>query len=80
MMVWIWYEVNFQCVNYVWGKVVEILIVGGIIYVVFKVLGMFYVVLLLLMVGLSVVIFYIGVAVVIILVAMIVLFVFGWGS
>ena len=79
MMVRIWHEVNLQCANYVRGKAVEILIVGGITYVAFKVLGMPYAALLSLMVGLSVVIPYIGAAVVI-PVAMIALFAFGWGS
>ena len=80
MMVRIWHEVNLQCANYVRGKAVEILIVGGITYVAFKVLGMPYAALLSLMVGLSVVIPYIGAAVVTIPVAMIALFAFGWGS
>jgi len=80
MMLRIWHEVNLQCANYVRGKAVEILIVGGITYVAFKVLGMPYAALLSLMVGLSVVIPYIGAAVVTIPVAMIALFAFGWGS
>ncbi len=80
MMVRIWHEVNLQCANYVRGKAVEILIVGGVTYVSFKVLGMPYAALLALMVGLSVVIPYIGAAVVTIPVAMIALFAFGWGS
>lgn len=80
MMVRIWHEVNQQCANYVRGKAVEILIVGGVTYVSFKVLGMPYAALLSLMVGLSVVIPYIGAAVVTIPVAMIALFAFGWGS
>lgn len=80
MMVKIWHEVNLQCANYVRGKAVEILIVGGVTYVSFKLLGMPYAALLSLMVGLSVVIPYIGAAVVTIPVAMIALFAFGWGS
>ncbi|MDF0752114.1 AI-2E family transporter [Marinobacter sp. 71-i] len=80
MMVRIWHEVNLQCANYVRGKAVEILIVGGVTYVSFKLLGMPYAALLSLMVGLSVVIPYIGAAVVTIPVAMIALFAFGWGS
>lgn len=79
MMVRIWNEVNLQCANYVRGKAVEILIVGGVTYVSFKLLGMPYAALLSLMVGLSVVIPYIGAAVVTIPVAMIALFAFGWG-
>lgn len=80
MMVKIWHEVNLQCANYVRGKAVEILIVGGVTYVSFKLLGMPYAALLALMVGLSVVIPYIGAAVVTIPVAVIALFAFGWGS
>ncbi|WP_372981874.1 AI-2E family transporter [Marinobacter sediminum] len=80
MMLQIWHEVNLQCANYVRGKAVEILIVGGATYVAFKLLGMPYAALLSLLVGLSVVIPYIGAAVVTIPVAMIGLFAFGWGS
>jgi len=80
MMLRIWHEVNLQCANYVRGKAVEILIVGGATYVAFKFLGMPYAALLSLLVGLSVVIPYIGAAVVTIPVAMIGLFAFGWGS
>jgi putative permease len=80
LMFKIWYEVNLQCANYVRGKALEILIVGGATYIAFKFLGMPYAALLSLLVGLSVVIPYIGAAVVTIPVAMIGLFAFGWGS
>ncbi|MDP4546434.1 AI-2E family transporter [Marinobacter sp. MDS2] len=80
MMIGIWHEVNRQCANYVRGKAVEILIVGSVTYIAFKVLGMPYAALLSLLVGLSVVIPYIGAAVVTIPVAVIGLFAFGWGS
>ncbi len=80
MMLQIWNEVNLQCANYVRGKAVEILIVGGVTYVAFKLMGMPYAALLSLMVGLSVVIPYIGAAVVTIPVAIIALFAFGWSS
>ncbi|MBJ6137655.1 AI-2E family transporter [Marinobacter litoralis] len=80
MMIGIWHEVNLQCANYVRGKAVEILIVGSVTYIAFKVLGMPYAALLSLLVGLSVVIPYIGAAVVTIPVAVIGLFAFGWGS
>ncbi|WP_372965426.1 AI-2E family transporter [Marinobacter sp.] len=80
MMISIWQEVNVQCANYVRGKAVEILIVGSVTYIAFKVLGMPYAALLALLVGLSVVIPYIGAAVVTIPVAVIGLFAFGWGS
>lgn len=80
MMFKIWHEVNLQCANYVRGKALEILIVGGATYIAFKFLGMPYAALLSLLVGLSVVIPYIGAAVVTIPVGMIGLFAFGWGS
>lgn len=80
LMLKIWHEVNLQCANYVRGKAVEILIVGGATYIAFKFLGMPYAALLSLLVGLSVVIPYIGAAVVTIPVAMIGLFAFGWGT
>lgn len=80
MMARIWQEVNLQCANYVRGKAVEILIVGGATYLAFKLLGMPYAALLSLLVGLSVVIPYIGAAVVTVPVAVIGLFAFGWSS
>jgi putative permease len=80
MMSQIWQEVNQQCANYVRGKAVEILIVGVVTFVTFKLLGVPYAALLSMLVGLSVVIPYIGAAVVTVPVAMIALFAFGWGS
>src|SRR5690554_5288947 len=80
MMVRIWHEANLQCANYVRGKSVEVLIVGGTTYVAFKLLGMPYTALLSLLVGLSVVIPYIGAAVVTVPIAVIGLFAFGWSS
>lgn len=80
MMSQIWQEVNQQCANYVRGKAVEILIVGGVTFITFRLLGVPYAALLSLLVGLSVVIPYIGAAVVTVPVAMIALFAFGWGS
>ncbi|MCH8500044.1 MAG: AI-2E family transporter [Marinobacter sp.] len=80
MMTRVWSEVNLQCANYVRGKALEILIVGSVTYVCFKVLGVPYSALLALLVGLSVVIPYIGAAVVTVPVALIGLFAFGWGT
>lgn len=80
MMLRIWHEVNLQCANYVRGKALEILIVGGATYIALKLMGVPYAALLSLLVGLSVVIPYIGAAVVTIPVAVIALFAFGWGS
>ncbi len=53
-------EMNLQILNYVRGKVIEILIVGVASYVTFTVLGVRYAELLAVLVGLSVVIPYIG--------------------
>ena len=80
MMLKVWHEVNLQCANYVRGKALEILIVGGATYISLKLMGVPYAALLSLLVGLSVVIPYIGAAVVTIPVAAIALFAFGWGS
>lgn len=56
----IWGEMNQQFANYVRGKVIEIIIVGGVSYAVFATFGLNYAALLALLVGLSVIIPYIG--------------------
>jgi putative permease len=76
----IWVEMNEQVANYSRGKGIEILIVGAVSYVSFKVLGLNYAELLGLMVGLSVIIPYIGATVVTIPVALIAMFQWGIGS
>lgn len=76
----IWVEMNEQCANYVRGKVIEILIVGGVTYITFVLFGMNYAALLGLLVGLSVLIPYIGAAVVTIPVALIAYFQWGFGG
>ncbi|MDP5254821.1 MULTISPECIES: AI-2E family transporter [unclassified Vibrio] len=73
----VWYEMNDQISNYIRGKVLEIIIVGGVSYVTFAVLGLRYSALLAVAVGLSVLIPYIGAAVVTVPVAMVALF--QWG-
>lgn len=78
LMVHIWQEMNLQLANYVRGKAVEILIVGVVTYIAFKLLGLNYALLLALLVGFSVVIPYIGAAVVTVPIAVIGLFQFGW--
>ncbi len=75
----VWAEMDQQIGNYVRGKFVEILIVGGTTYVVFVMMGLNYAALLGALVGLSVIIPYIGAAVVTIPVAMIAFFQWGWG-
>lgn len=73
----VWEEVNQQIGNYIQGKVIEILIVGGISIVAFLLLDLQYAVLLGVGVGLSVLIPYIGAAVITIPVAIVALFQFG---
>jgi putative permease len=73
----VWHEMNEQISNYIRGKVMEILIVGGVSYITFAVLDLRYSVLLAVAVGLSVLIPYIGAAAVTVPVAMVGLF--QWG-
>ncbi|RCU50336.1 AI-2E family transporter [Corallincola holothuriorum] len=74
------HEMNGQIMNYIRGKVIEILIVGGASYITFVVMGLRYPALLGLLVGLSVLIPYIGATVVTIPVAMVALFQWGVSS
>ncbi|WP_299694004.1 AI-2E family transporter [uncultured Vibrio sp.] len=73
----VWVEMNQQISNYIRGKVLEILIVGGVSYVTFAILDLRYSVLLAVAVGFSVLIPYIGAAAVTIPVAIVGLF--QWG-
>ncbi|OLQ89915.1 AI-2E family transporter [Vibrio ponticus] len=73
----VWDEMNEQISNYIRGKVMEILIVGGVSYVTFAILDLRYSVLLAVAVGLSVLIPYIGAAAVTVPVAIVGLF--QWG-
>jgi len=70
-------EMNEQFSNYLRGKAVEILVIGSVTYIGFKIFGLNYSALLALLVGLSVVIPYIGAVVVTIPVVVIALFQFG---
>ena len=76
----IWSEVNMEFANFVRGKAIEILIIGGVTYVAFKLLSLEYAALLSLLVGFSVVIPYVGAAVVTVPIAMVGLFQFGWSE
>jgi putative permease len=71
---------NEQISNYIRGKVLEILIVGGVSYVTFAVLNLRYSALLAVAVGLSVLIPYIGAAAVTVPVAIVALFQWGISS
>lgn len=73
----VWNEMNDQISNYIRGKVMEILIVGGVSYITFVILDLRYSVLLAVAVGLSVLIPYIGAAAVTVPVAIVGLF--QWG-
>ncbi|EHA1125160.1 AI-2E family transporter [Vibrio navarrensis] len=76
----VWHEMNEQISNYIRGKVLEILIVGGVSYVTFAVLNLRYSALLAVAVGLSVLIPYIGAAAVTVPVAIVALFQWGISS
>ncbi len=75
----VWGETEVQIANYVRGKAVEIIIVGGVTYVTFIILGLQYAALLATLVGFSVLVPYIGAAVATIPIALIAYFQFGWG-
>lgn len=76
----VWREMDEQFANYIRGKVLEIIIVGGVTYVAFAIMGIRYAALLAILVGLSVVIPYIGAAAVTVPVVLIAYFQWGVGS
>jgi putative permease len=76
----IWTEMDEQIGNYVRGKSNEILIVGGVAYIAFVILGLNYASLLGMIVGLSVLIPYIGAAVVTLPIAFVAYFQWGLDS
>jgi putative permease len=71
IMAQIWHEMNDQLSNYVRGKALEIMLVGGCCLVVFTWLGLHYPLLLSVLVGFSIIIPYIGAKVVAIPVLMV---------
>tara|TARA_R110001583_G_scaffold19886_4_gene77190 strand:- start:689 stop:1768 length:1080 start_codon:yes stop_codon:yes gene_type:complete len=73
----VWSEMNGQIMNYIRGKIIEILIVGFATYFTFFLMDLRYSALLALLVGLSVLIPYIGAAAVTVPVAVVALF--QWG-
>lgn len=75
----VWSDVERQIANYVRGKVLEILVVGGVSYVTFIVLGLQFPALLAALVGFSVLIPYVGAVLATIPVAFVAYFQFGWG-
>ena len=75
----IWAEMDQQFANYVRGKVIEIIIIGGVSYAAFAFFGLNYAALLGLLVGLSVIIPYIGATLVTIPVVAVAFFQWGVG-
>ncbi|MFM2482301.1 AI-2E family transporter [Celerinatantimonas sp. YJH-8] len=73
----VWHEMHQQIINYIRGKVIEIIVVGIVSYLVFMLMGLRYSALLGVSVGLSVLIPYIGAVLVTIPVAVVALF--QWG-
>lgn len=73
----VWGEMQQQIANYIRGKFLEILIVGGVTYVIFLFFDLRYPLLLSVAVGLSVLVPYIGAVLVSIPVALVALFQFG---
>ena len=76
----IWKEMDGQIANYIRGKFLEILIVGGVAYFVFSILGLNYALLLSVITGLSVIVPYIGAAVVNVPIAIIAYVQWGMGG
>lgn len=73
-------EMNRQIANYIRGKVIEIVLCGGVTYIAFVTLGLNYAALLAMLVGLSVVVPYVGAVVVTVPVTLIALFQWGWSD
>jgi putative permease len=76
----IWGEMNMQFANYARGKVVEVVIVGGVSYFAFAWMGLNYAALIGLLVGLSVIIPYIGAIIVTLPVVLVSFFQWGFAS
>ena len=76
----VWREVNKQTVNYIRGKIWEILIVWTVSYITFMFLNLQFSMLLAFFVGLSVIVPYIGATVMFLPVALVAYFQWGWGS
>lgn len=76
----VWREVNTMIDRYIQGKMWEIVIVGGVAYLAFLLLGLQYSLLLAAVTGFSVVIPYIGATVVTVPVAFVAYYQFGWSA
>ena len=73
----VWHEMDQQIMNYIRGKVLEIIIIGSATFIAFAILELRYAALLGTLVGLSVLIPFVGAALVTIPVAAVALFQFG---
>ncbi|MGB1199179.1 MAG: AI-2E family transporter [Thalassotalea sp.] len=73
-------EMNQQIMNYIRGKVIEIIIIGGASTVTFALLGLNYALLLGVLVGLSVLVPYVGATIVTLPVLLVALFQWGTGA
>ncbi|WP_313046828.1 AI-2E family transporter [Atlantibacter hermannii] len=76
----VWTEMNQQITNYIRGKVLEMVVVGVVTWIGFRIFGLNYSLLLAVLVGLSVLIPYIGAFMVTIPVVCVALFQFGMGT
>ena len=80
LLVRVWQEMDGQIANYIRGKALEILLIGGVSYAAFALMGLKYSLLLAVLVGLSVVVPYIGATVVTLPVMVVAWGQFGWGA
>jgi putative permease len=76
----IWLEMDAQITNYIRGKFIEIMIIGGVSYLCFMYFDLNYAALLALLVGLSVVVPYVGATVVTLPVVAVAYLQFGYGG
>lgn len=80
VMAQIWHEMNDQLANYIRGKALEILIVGGTSYLLLTILGLNYPLLLSVLIGFSVIIPFVGATVVALPVILVGFFQWGFGT
>jgi putative permease len=80
VMAQIWHEMNGQLANYIRGKALEIIIVGGASFLIFAILGLNYALLLAIMVGFSVIIPFVGATIVALPVFLVGFFQWGFGG
>ncbi|MCF8039185.1 MAG: AI-2E family transporter [Desulfohalobiaceae bacterium] len=76
----IWKDVNHKTARFIQGKIWETLIVWGVSYVAFFLLGLQYSILLSFLVGISVIVPYVGATVSTVIVLLVAFFQWGWGA